>query len=227
MSIPTFVTEIETAYDATSPKTTAAFDVLSSDVLVVYGITANQPATLTISNTGPALVWTQQQAVNVVNFTWVSIWTTTVSQSAAQITVTFTRVGDVTVFFGGDVLQFRDCGGIGASSSANAAAAAPTLNITTVSQHSAVVVAAADWTGADGVARTWRTGAGTLTETTYFRNAAQMTAYGGYHANAGAIGTYAVGLSAPATQTYSIAAVEVKGATPPLTYLPRPLRMRG
>lgn len=223
MTAPAFVLEAETAtYAATTPKTTAAFNILSLDVLVTYAMVESNSA-LTISNSGTALAWTQQQLVAVAGFCWVSIWTHVVSQSRAAVTVSLASGGAGN--FGGDLLLFRGSDGVGASSKANAAGAAPTLNLTTTTPNSAILVANADFTAGTG-SRTWRTGAGALTETTFANVAAAYTAYGGYHADAGSIGTYAVGLTAP-SQTYSIAAVEIKSTNLAIINVPVRQRLRG
>ena len=134
------------------------------------------------------------------------------------MTVTSTRTGSSFNGFGLNVLTFRSSDGVGASSKDNVASGAPTLNLTTTQANSAIVVANGDWSATDGASRTWRTNAGALTEKTYDFQSAQFTVYGGYHADAGAIATYAVGLSAPGAQKYSIAAVEVKGAASDTLY---------
>lgn len=223
MSAPAFILEAETVYNtATTPKTTAAFNVLQKDVLVAYAMTDSEATTVNISNSGAALAWTLQQAVLVTGFSWLGLWTHVVEQSRAAVTVSFAGVGGG--FFGGDVLVVRGSDGVGASSKANGSGA-PTLNITTTRANSLVVVPNVDFAVGAG-ARTWRTGAGALTETT-FANATNMTVYGGYHADAGPAGTYAVGLSAPTGQTYSIAAVEVFGQVPPVVTRFYRMRFRG
>lgn len=211
MSAPAFILEAETAYNtATTPKTTAAFNILQGDVLVAYAETDDSSTTVNISNSGLALAWTLQQAVLVAGFSWVGIWTHVVSQSRAAVTVSFAGVGGG--FFGGNVLLIRNSGGVGASAKTNGTGA-PTLDLATTRADSMIVVANADFAVGTGT-RTWRTGAGALTETTY-SVATNMTVYGGYHASVGPSGTYAVGLSLPTGQTYSIVALEVWGLTPP------------
>lgn len=223
MSAPAFILEAETAWNtATTPKTTAAFNILQGDVLVAYAETDDSSTTVNISNSGLALAWTLQQAVAVAGFSWVGAWTHVVAQSRAAVTVSFAGVGGG--FFGGNVLLIRGSDGVGASSKTNGSGA-PTLNLTTTRADSMIVVANADFAVGTG-ARTWRTGAGALTETT-FANAVNMVVYGGYHVNAGAVGTYAVGLSAPAGQTYSIVAVEVFGDEPPSISKFYRMRFRG
>ena len=224
MSAPAFILEAETStFTATTPKTTAAFNILGRDVLVAYAMSENSTTVLTISNSGTALAWIQQQVVAVSGFCWLSIWTHEVTQSRAGLTVSLASGG--TGSFGGDVLLVRDSAGVGASAKANAVGAAPTMNLTTTVPNSLVVVANADFTAGSG-ARTWRSNAGTLTETTYVVSAGLYTAYGGYHADAGPVATYAVGLTAP-SQTYSIAAIEVKGYTPPIIMTYWRVRLRG
>lgn len=213
MAAPTFIQEAETAWNTTTtPKTTGSFSIEASDVLVAFAITPDNLAQVsTPTNSGAALTWTLQQQVAVTSYTHTSVWTA-IGDSSRSITVSFTRTG-TNLVFGGNVLTFRGSDGVGASSKTNVdePTNGPTLNLTTTQANSAIVVANGDWDALDGASRTWRTNAGALTEVSYFRNTVDYAIYGGYHANAEAIGTYAVGLSAPTTQKYSIVAVEVKG----------------
>ena len=205
---PTFVNEYETVWTTASPKTTASFSVQAGDILVASAM--SEDGSITASISGGSLTWTQQQVVNASGYGWLSIWTATVDADKTM-SVTFTRTAGSSNY-GGNVYQFRNSSGIGASSKANVASGAPTLNLTTTQANSAIVVSNDDWT-AKTTARTWRTIAGALTERSYATVSGAYTIYSGYHANAGAIGTYAVGLTAPTGQKYSIAAVEVKGSS--------------
>jgi hypothetical protein len=226
MSAPAFILEAETAYSATTPKTTAAFNILQKDVLVTYGLSGDDGTAIAISNSGLALAWVQQQLVFVVDFGWTAIWTHEVTQSRAAVTTTLTSSGGAAVY-GGDALLFRGSDGIGASSKTNNASGAPSLSLTTTVANSAIVVGIVDWSALDGAGRTWRTGAGAFTETTYSTTVGQMTCYGGYHADAGPIGTYTVGLTAPGAQKYAIVACEVRSSVPGTALMPRRMRMRG
>lgn len=215
MAAPSFIQEAETAWtddaDTVASVATASFNVLAGDVLAAIGITGdNVGVTLTIA--GGSLTWTQQQAVAVNAYCWVAIWTATVDSDKAM-TVTFTRSADPggAIFYGGNVFTFRGSDGVGASNKTNVASGAPTLNLLTTQANSVIVVANSDWTAADGASRTWRANAGAFTEKTYFRDSSQYSNYAGYHADSGAVTTYAVGLSAPTGQKYSIVAVEIKG----------------
>lgn len=214
---PTFVQEAETAWNSTTtPKTTASFDVQEGDVLVAFGIiegfhAASGSQTLNIS--GGSLSWTRQEEIAAVNYSYATIWTTTVD-SNKSMTVSISMSGSGGLYFGGNVFTFRDSDGIGDTASSNGSGD-PTVDITTTQVNSAVVVANGDWNAVDGSSRTWFTNAGTLTEQTYFRDSSYYTVYGGYHADAGSIDTYAVGIDAPGSQKYSIVTVEVTGSAGP------------
>jgi hypothetical protein len=225
MSAPAFVVEVGTPYNATSPKTTAPVNIVVGDMIVVYAVTADESATVTLTNSGLALAWTQEQVINITDFCWVSIWTHRVTQTRSSVTFTLTRVGITTVFAGGTALVFRGSNGVGASAQTTNASGAPALDLA-VGQHSAVVAVVGDWARVDGAARVWRTNAGTLTQVTYSRDATQLTVYAGYHPNAGEADTYTLGLSAPGGQKYAIAAVELLGQEPSLTYVAQPVYMR-
>lgn len=213
---PTFIQEAETAYNTTSPKSTASFDVVAGDILVAFALASDDNLSPVISISGGSLTWTlhETQDTGLGTSAYLRMWSAVVD-SDKSMTVTFTRTGGVVQLYGGNVLTFRGSEGVGTTNSTNngTGSGAPTMNITTASSSSAIIVANADWNAADGSSRTWRTNAGSLTELTYDRNAATHTFYGGYHANAGTAGTYAVGLSAPSGQRYVIGAVEVLGTS--------------
>jgi hypothetical protein len=207
---PTFVAEHEVSSWTTTgsaTKATGSFSVQAGDVLVAYGLTAD--AGITESVSGGSLTWTLRRGDETSGYGANYIWTAT-APSNATITVTFTRTAGSNEF-GGDVLQFRNSSGIGASSGTHASGA-PSLSLTTTEAHSAVVVASVDWNAVSGSSRTWRTTAGALTETSYFFSSGGYTGYGGYHADVGAAGAKTVGLSAPGGQKYATAAIEVKGS---------------
>ncbi|MGZ3803450.1 MAG: hypothetical protein ACXVB4_04525 [Pseudobdellovibrionaceae bacterium] len=207
---PVFVQEAETAWNtSTSPKTTSSFNVNAGDILVAISTTENYGTTVSISDS-TSLTWTQQQIINFSGYSVTYIWTAQVASTGAM-TVTGTNTG-AAGRYGLNVLTFRGSLGVGASSTNHATNGAPTLNITTTQANSAIVVINGDWLGLDGSTRTWRTNAGAFTEMTYDYTSGVYTVYGGYHANAGPKGTYAVGLSAPTGQTYSIIALEIKGS---------------
>lgn len=216
MAAPTFVASYGNAATSTTTPKTASVTVAVGDLLVVYAGTGGPSTTITAGPTGGSgFTWTQQTSiVGVTGYSCQYIWTATAT-SAQTFTMSLATTGTGAGSWSFTCLRFSSHGGVGASTAANATAAAPTLNITTTKDSSAVVVADADFTATDGASRAWRTGAGTLTEVTYTTAASAVTLYGGYHANAGTAGVKAVGLTAP-SQTYSIAAVEVLGTSSPL-----------
>lgn len=205
---PMFIQQVQSVFNTnTSPKTTAAIDVLANDTLVAFAI-SSESSGITQTISGGSLTWTRQILVSTASFCQISVWTATVDTNK-NMTITVTNTGGSS-YFGTCLLNFRNTGGIGATASTHVASGAPTVNITTTKANSAVVVVNGDWNAGSG-ARTWRTNAGPLTEVVYVFTSGQYTSYGGYHPNAGPTGTYAVGLSAPTGQAYSIAALEIKG----------------
>lgn len=220
MAAPTFVSETATAYDrtASTSRATASISVNAGDILVAtaHGEDDQDPAftNLTLSVSGGGLSWTSQQNVFAVDYSQVRVWTA-VASSTTSFAVTFSRTGAGSYGFGGSVQVWRDSDGVGASAKTNVASGAPTLDLTTTQANSAIVVSVGDWNAVDGASRTWRTNAGALTEEVYYYDGVSGTYYDGYHADAGAVGTYAVGLSAPGGQKYAIIALEVKGTSGP------------
>jgi hypothetical protein len=218
---PTFVSENETGWNTnTSPKTTAAINVETGDVLIAFA--ANPDLSFgDISIAGGGLTWTQQRKTTSSSAVEVWLWST-IATSNTSFTVSFTQTGSASVF-GGNVLVFRNSAGIGASAMTVAPNSAPSLNLTTTAANSAIVVINGDWNGRDGATRTWRTvngitptpppppPTGNGLELTYFQNTIDYGVYGAYYSDVGAVGIKTVGLTVPSNQTYSIIAIEVKG----------------
>lgn len=217
MPAPTIVQSVQTAWNsATTPKTTSSFSVVAGDRLAAWSIVADDNGVNdNASISGGSLTWAVAQRVKVGSHTEVTIYTTTVDVDKSM-TVTFAIANTPGAWFGGSVVNYRNSDGFGASSQTTGSGA-PTLNLTTTQPNSSILVANGDWAAVAG-ARTWRSGAGSFVETgAYPGDGTQYGAYGGYHADAGSIGTYAVGVTAPAGQTYSIAALEVKGSAVAIT----------
>jgi hypothetical protein len=205
---PTFIQEVETDWNtSTNPKTTASFDVQAGDILVAYLAGENGNSTFSIS--GGSLTWTLQNSVHSSTIAEADVWTATVDTNKTMTVTMNQSVSSIQYGYG--VITFRNSSGVGATSKKNASSAAPSLNLTTTKADSAIVWVNGDWAAVNGSSRTYRTGAGTFNETSYYYGSGIYTAYAGYHTDAGSIGTYAVGMTAPSTQTYSIIAVEIKG----------------
>jgi hypothetical protein len=218
MPAPTFVQEAETAWnDTASPRATASFAVESGDILVACAVSENHlPPPFSVSNSGTGLTWTKQQEVDVTDYTGVA-QATAAAGATTSLTVSVSKNAGTSDWFGQNTLTFRDADGVGASAKTNVASGAPSLNLTTTQDNSAIVVAVGDWNAGDGSARTWRTvnsitpSAGNGLELTYFRDTVRYTLYLAYYPDAGSAGSKTVGLSAPSGQKYSIVAVEIKG----------------
>jgi hypothetical protein len=214
MVAPTFVLKAETTWttQAATTKTTASFSVLAGDVLVacMQGDQVSTVGTLTAS--GGSLTWTQRIAQGTGSQTETTIATAVVDTNKSMTATVTKGSGSFTVTFGMTVLVFRGVASVGATAGVNGGPAAPTVNITTTAANSAVIVSCIDGGGGDGTTRTWRANAGALTEQTYDREVGSSTHYVGYHADSGAIGTDAVGLTAPSMSAYALAAVELLGS---------------
>lgn len=229
VTVPTLAAEYETVWNsANAPKTAmSAVAVAVGDVLVGLAIKESEFNDLGITEDGAA-AWTQQQAIDTSNYTEVRLWTYPVPTSE-NLTVTITRTSSSGTF-GGSVLRFTGSDGVGASAQAHTTGA-PSLDITTEADNSAIVVAVGDWNAIDGASRTWRTvnsitpTSGNGYEVSYYFSGSTYTIYVAYYPDAGAAGIKTVGLSAPSGQQYAIAAIEVKGAASAPSSVARLLRL--
>lgn len=206
---PTFIQSAEVPWGtATSPKTTSSFAVQTNDVLVaIAAIPDNNLGAVSVS--GGGLVWTVQQNVTDNGYAGIWIWTA-VASSNTSITVTFTQSAPASLY-GGNVLTFRGSSGVGALGQVTNVSGAPSLNVTTLSDNSAVVFINSDWIPVDGASRTYRTATVSASEVSYFTDPSNYTIYGAYYSNVGTKGMKTVGLLTPNNQKYAIAAVEIKG----------------
>lgn len=211
MAAPTFVTHTATVFNTQTTPKTASVAVLAGDVLSAFAIVADVADTVsTPTNDGAALTWNPEQ-INAAasGNVWQGTWTAVVDTSRT-IVVSFAKVGGHAINWGADVLVWRSAS-VGTSTKVTGGSGAPTLNITPTQANSAIMVSIGDWAAVAG-APTWRTGAGAFTSTTELAgDATTYSARGGYHADAGAIAAYAVGVTLPAGETYSIIALEIKG----------------
>jgi hypothetical protein len=208
MPAPTFVQEAETAWTAQTGATraTGSFSVLAGDLLVAIMQGRNATSVGSLTASGGSLTWTSQQSSAVSGFPSVAIATAVVDVNKSM-TVTVTRsISSGTIVFGVNVFTFRSHGGVGASQKGNAAASAPSIVLTTTQANSAIAMLISPQISSTA---TYRTEAGAFTEMT--QSLAATSILGGYHADAGSIGTYTLGATAPSTADWSGAVVEVKG----------------
>lgn len=216
MAAPTYIQEAETAFNSdTTPKGSGNFTTVTGDVVVAVSVmedTNDSPLSATGTNVTLA---SQQEFTTSGDFCGAEISAGVVA-SGGTTSVSFAKTGATGPWFGGNALTFRSSDGIGASAQGSGSGA-PTLNLVTTQDNSAIVVCVGDWNAADGSSRTWRTvnsitpSSGNGLELTYFRDASHYTAYIAYYSDAGAAGSKTVGLSAPGGQKYTILAFEVLG----------------
>lgn len=211
---PTFIDEHELAFstlnDTGGSGNSGAISVTAGDLLVIVGSSEDASRTLG-TPTGGGLTYTLRQSILVANYCAVYIWTA-VATSTTSVTVSITVGGSSGIkAWGFNVLRFRNAS-VGASAKTNVASGAPSLGLTTTRENSAVVFINSDWAAQDGASRTYRTtGVGTFTEQTYYRDPDRYATYNGYYANVGVAAAKTVGLTAPGSQKYAIAALEVQG----------------
>lgn len=210
---PEFIQEAESSWEITTEAVeTPEFTVQKGDILVAYCIMENSSggASEELNCSGGGFTWTKRQGSNTASNCMVYVYTTEATEAKSFKVKSEKKNSNAGYHHGVNCLTFRKSKGIGASAVTHTTGA-PSLAITTEKEHSAVVMANADWEALNGSTRTYREGAGTFTEKTYNFNSAQMTAYGGYYADASAAGAKTVGLTKPTGQKYTIIAVEVLG----------------
>jgi hypothetical protein len=201
-------TEYESGWAVnTTPKTVTVTVNSTSDVLVVTGVSSNSNTTISTPTGGTGVSWTLEQSDTTANYSGTYVWTATnISPQTFTLSVASGGAGNE---YGFSVMKFANAV-VGASAKSQSASGAPSVNLLTTQANSAIVVATNDF-NASNAAYTWRTNAGALSEQTYAYMSGFMTTYIGVHKDAGAINTYAVGLSAPSNLKYNIIALEIQG----------------
>jgi hypothetical protein len=210
---PTLIDSQKTSYNQSTTPRAVTLSWAAGDIIVWCGQAEGYQGSGVLTPTASGLTFTEQQAVVVAAYGYVRVMTAVAAGAGSSVSVSTAGTNEFngSLYWGAEAKVWRNSDGVGASSKANVADGAPSLNLTTTQADSAVIVYNNDWNAVDGASRAWRTGAGSLTESNYFYDSARYTTYSGYHANAGAIGTYATGLTAPTGQKYSIIALEIKG----------------
>lgn len=216
--MPTFVAEYESAWNTTTTPKVVSTTTAVADALVMVGVGENEANTLATPTGGTGLTWTLRQSIVVTDYCSVYLWTA-IATTAETFNLSVARTGPS--YFGWNCTRWSGVSGIGVSNKANVSGAAPSLSLAGTAAGSSVVVGLGDWNAADGTTRTWRSVNGTpATERTYFRDSVHYATYVGTHDTTGPGGTLTLGLSAPAAQKYSIAAVELLGAAAAATSSP-------
>jgi len=221
MAAPSFISEQETVFDSTSPKNVgASLTALNGDTLIeVAAMETSDVGSLGTPTGGTSVTRTAQvtEDANSANTSEARGWSAPVT-SDQTFTPSFNRAGSSKLFIG-TALLFRGSDGVGAAASTNngTGSGAPSLDITTLQDNSAIVVVVCDWNAVDGASRTWRTvngitpTSGNGLERSYMFDSVRMTYYVAYYSDVGTAGLKTVGISAPGGQRYVIGAIEVKG----------------
>lgn len=212
---PTLTASYYASQDSPSSATlvTASFTPTAADVLVVKAATSDGCSFGTPS--GGGLTWTSRVNAAGSGFARAQVWTATVGASPTAMTVSLTTSGFPTSPHTMLVERWGNAklAGSPATMSASGTSTAPNGTCTTAANNSVVSWISTDSTAGTG-ARTYR---GTPTEEVYHPASFWWTAYWAYQSAASA-GAQTCGLTAPASQKWEIAGVEVQaGNTGALT----------
>jgi hypothetical protein len=214
MAAPTFVTSYTTNYSTAGSSKNLSITTQPGDTLVVFGGGDTNGSTALSLNTptGNSVSFGLQQSIAVNNNASAYIWSGVDTTGGTNWTLTCT-VSSASPVWGFTCAVFRNTGGVGASNKANTSGA-PTLNLTTTSANSAIVMFNSDWGAIDGAGRVYNTINGSAPTSGNGLELAYdftsfITAYGAYYPDAGAPTTITPGISSPGGQTYSLVALEV------------------
>lgn len=227
MAAPTFVAQYATAFNIdTTPKTAmSAVSINSGDVLV--GMTARENGKDSIApnfTENGSAAWIQQQISPILNEDWTAERVLTYTATSGE-SLTVTITSSDYPWFGGNVVRFSGSDGVGESNIATGTSGSPSVSLTTTQANSAIVVMCGDWNAVSGTQTFTNNFSGTATALTdYPGDNARYGVAMAYFADAGAIGSKTVGMSAPTGQKWTIIAVEVKGSAGTVTVLPNDMQ---
>lgn len=218
---PTFVAAYNTGYVSNSTPQTRTPTIAPNDTLVICAITGNDTTQVNTptDDLTTHLTYSLKQTIQVTDYCFLRLWTAPVDAGqSGSFTMTLGRTA-TTEIWGFSVWRFSGVSAVGASNKANAdvTSGGAVVSLTTQQENSCVVVFNADWNAADGSTRTWRTVNGNTptvgngNDKLNINASLVYTVYGALYSDAGAAGANNYGLTVPATQKYSIAAIELKG----------------
>lgn len=222
---PTFISHVESVWNTITATKTVSLVVQTGDVMVVGCVFEGSGDTFNVpTNDGAALTWTQAQIDNTtVNITRLGAWTAT-ADSNRTIIVTGHPANGTTTRWGMYGRVWRGSVGVGNSNIAvNDTTANFSVGVTTTQDNSALDLVSGDWAEIVGARTALTSGVGTFTEETSVDVAGVYFVETGFWADVGVTGAKTVGFSAPAGQTWSGIAVEIKGTAgggPTFPFLP-------
>lgn len=216
---PTVVQVIPGNYNTnsslTSVATSSSIHITINDDLSVCGFTEDSgiAGLMSISGQGAnGLTWTKRQQFNTTSNVGAVMYTATAT-STGQTIVAMNRANTNATHNSFDFFEFSNDGGFGNTSGSTNTTGAPTVNLTTTAADSLVIGCIGDWSAAAG-ASTWRTGFGSFTKSTDYDGSTvgDYSIHEGYHPDATTASTQAVGVTIPASEKYTIMALEIKAA---------------
>lgn len=185
---------------------TASFTPTAGDVLIVKAVNGDGAATFGTPS-GGGLTWTSRVNIGPAGTARVALWTATVGGSPTSMTVSVPVSNFIYVPHGMVVERWANAAlaGSPAVASNSGSGTAPSATCTTVAANSVVSWVSSDRTAGTGT-RTYRSSA---TEEQYHVVSPWYTGYWAWQ-TAAAAGAQTCGLTAPASQTWELAGVEVQ-----------------
>jgi hypothetical protein len=191
---------------------TPSFTPAAGEVLVVKAIASDSVASFPSAPSGGGLTWTSRVNSGVSGFCRVQIWTATVGGGGTPMTVTLPAPN--AVFWGvpSAMTVERWAGAVLAGSPAvgsnTGSSTAPNVTVTTAAALSVVSYVNSDHNALAAGTRTYRTASA---EENYNFDSSQYTGEWAYQ-QAASSGAQAVGMTAPASQQWACAGIEIQAA---------------
>ena len=187
---------------------TPSFTPAAGEVLVVKAVASDSVATFP-APTGGGLTWTSRVSSGAGGFSRVQIWTATVGGGGTPMTV---HLGPPSWFAAYAMTVERWSGAVLAGSpavgSGTGSGSAPNVTVTTAAALSVVSYVNSDHNAAAAGTRTYRTAS---TEENYNFDSGYYTGEWAYQSAASA-GAQAIGMTAPASQQWACAGIEIQAA---------------
>ncbi len=190
--------------------TSAAFTPSAGDVIVVKATTWDTATTMS-TPTGGGLTYTQRKVAAPGGFNgYVSIWTAVATGSEGSMTVASTPSGTCQHMLVVERWSGAQLAGTPASNSTVNGSGAPSANITTTAADSIVTWASVDLASQDPASRAYRLSATEdgLLDAHVGTNSVHYAAY----AAVATASTVAMGMTAPSSQTWVLAGIEVQAS---------------
>ncbi|HMH93229.1 MAG TPA: hypothetical protein VK586_19355, partial [Streptosporangiaceae bacterium] len=191
---------------------TPSFIPAAGEVLVVKAIASDSVASFPSAPSGGGLTWTSRVSSGVSGFCRAQIWTATVGAGGSPMTVTLAAPS--AFFYGSPAAMTVErwagavLAGSPATGSGTGSGTAPNVTVTTAAALSVVSYVNSDRNALAAGTRTYRTAS---TEENYNFDSGYYTGEWAYQAAASA-GAQAIGMTAPASQQWACAGIEIQAA---------------